>query len=120
VTATKTRKPATPKPPGRVRRHLRRRAGAALRVTLPYAAWLVPSAIAAMALQSWLPLVFALGGITFLAGDRLRLRLGLHRKGGKAAMRKRARYQGPATLAEISRNLSHDRGVLIGTVRSTR
>ena len=51
----------------------------------------------------------------------VRLR-GAHRRwrsGGKAAMRRRSKYQGHATRAEIRRNLSHERGVLIGTVRRT-
>jgi hypothetical protein len=114
VTARTSRKPRTPKPPGRVRRYLRRQ----IRPALPYAAWLALFALAALVLQSWLPLVFALGGITALAGDRLRLHLGWHRRGGKAAMRKRARYQGQASLGEISRNFGlGGQGVPIGTVR---
>jgi hypothetical protein len=63
-----------------------------------------------------------LGVLVLLAFAVYRLRKA-HRRwrsGGKAAAKRRAKYQGHATFTEIRRNLSHDRGVLIGTVRSTR
>ena len=105
--------------PGRVRRFGRR----ALRT--PWALSAAGTAGLALimlaAAPGLLPLVLLpLGAILGLAADRLREHLGWHRKGGKAALRRRRRYQGHATLAEVGRNLSHDRGVLIGTVRSTR
>ena len=105
--------------PGRVRRFGRR----ALRT--PWALSAAGTAGLALILLTaapgLLPLVLLpLGAILGLAADRLREHLGWHRKGGKAALRRRRRYQGHATLAEVGRNLSHDRGVLIGTVRSTR
>lgn len=61
-----------------------------------------------------------IGAVFGLAIDRTRMHWGWHRKGGKAAMRQRARYQGTATMAELTRNLPAGRGVPIGTVRSTK
>jgi membrane protein implicated in regulation of membrane protease activity len=67
----------------------------------------------------WLAAVGVLGLLVF-AAFRLRKIHHRWRSGGKPAMRHRAKFQGHATLAEIRRNLSHDQGVPIGTVRSTR
>jgi hypothetical protein len=106
-----------PKPPGWFRRRIAPKVKAARRIALPYAAWLVPFTVAAVVLSAWWPLIFALGGITHLAGDRLRLHYGWHRRGGKAAARKRRAYQGEATISELARNLGRDEGVLIGSVR---
>ena len=116
-TTTAKKRPARKR--ARIRRFLRHRS------VLPWALSLAGVALLALILLTaapgLLPLVLLpLGAILGLAADRLREHLGWHRKGGKAALRRRRRYQGHATLAEVGRNLSHDRGVLIGTVRSTR
>ena len=102
---------------GRFRRFLRRHRFS------PWALSLAGTAVLALVLliaaPGLLPLVLLpLGAIFGLAADRLRELWGWHRKGGKAALRKRRRYQGPATLAELARNLPAGQGVPIGTVRS--
>jgi hypothetical protein len=109
-----------PRKISRPERWARRKAPSAFRAALPYAAWLIPFAILALVLGAAWPVIFALGGVVHLAADRLRIHLAWHRNGGKAALRRRAAWQGHATPAEISRNLSHDRGVFVGTVRGTR
>lgn len=65
----------------------------------------------------WLAVLPAWSAVT-LAADRFREYLGWHRRGGKAALRKRRRYQGPASMSELARSFSAE-GVPIGTVRST-
>lgn len=85
--------------------------------------WLLAAAvIEAPALLFRSPALAALGIVILIAVAGFRVRKAHHRwrSGGKAAMRHRAKFQGHATLAEIRRNLSHDQGVPIGTVRSTR
>ena len=97
------------------RRHRTKAEKTALRWLLLLAAFEAP----AMAFHSLLLAVLGILAFLVLAWFRLR---GAHRRwrsGGKAAMRRRSKYQGHATRAEIRRNLSHERGVLIGTVRRT-
>ena len=105
--------------PGRVRRFGRR----ALRTpgALSAAGTAGLALIMLAAAPGLLPLVLLpLGAILGLAADRLREHLGWHRKGGKAALRKRRRYQGPATMSELTRNLTHDQGVPLGTAGWSR
>ena len=88
----------------------------------PYVASLAVTGVLALVLFIAAPSLLLLtilpvGAVLGIAGDRLRMHWGLHRRGGKAALRKRARYQGPATLAELARNLPAGQGVPIGTVR---
>ena len=98
-----------------------------------------------VAAPSLLPLVLLpLGAILGIGGDRYREHRGWHRSGGKAAMRRRRRWQGHATWAELHRKLSlaavrrnargmrpsfggHTRtlapaeaGILIGTIKGTK
>jgi hypothetical protein len=101
---------------GRIRRFIRRHK------TSPWVLSLAGTAILALVLLATspglLPLVLLpLGAVLGAAGDRLREHWGWHRKGGKAALRKRRRYQGHATFGELGRNLPAGQGVPIGTVR---
>lgn len=108
----------TPKS-GRIRRFVRRRRSSPWVLSLAGIAVLVLVLLAAA--PGLLPLVLLpLGAILGLAADRLREHLGWHRKGGKAALRKRRRYQGPATMSELTRNLTHDQGVPLGTAGWSR
>lgn len=97
----------------------------ARKAAVPYALSLAAVGILALVLLVaapsllWLTLLLT-GGIIGIAADRFREHRGWHRKGGKAALRKRRRYQGPATFRELSRNLSHSQGVLIGTARRSK
>lgn len=97
-----------PKPPGRVRRAVRRRRARTWRAVRPYAFTLIAVAVAALVLRvaapglAWLALLAA-GAVLGIGGDRLREHWGWHRSGGKAARRKRARWQGEATLSELHR-----------------
>jgi hypothetical protein len=88
----------------------------------PYAASLAAVGVLALVLLEAAPSLLLLtllpaGAVLGIAADRLRMHAGWHRRGGKAALRKRRRYQGPAPLAELARNLPAGQGVPIGTVR---
>jgi hypothetical protein len=85
-----------------------------------YLAALAAIVIGSAMLHSLLLTVLGAVALTAFAVYRLRKAHRRWRSGGKAAAKRRAKYQGHATFTEIRRNLSHDRGVLIGTVRSTR
>jgi type IV secretory pathway TraG/TraD family ATPase VirD4 len=84
---------------------LRKRRAITLAV-LPYAVSLTVALAGAVALGSILLAVLAAGVTAGVAGVRAHEHLGWHRAGGKAAMRKRRRYQGTATRTEIQRKLS--------------
>ena len=108
-----------PKPRGVIRRFIRRRRSS------PWVLSLAGIAVLVLVLLAAAPGLLAfvllpLGAILGLAADRLREHLGWHRKGGKAALRKRRRYQGPATMSELTRNLTHDQGVPLGTAGWSR
>lgn len=113
TTTTRTR-PA--KKRGRIGQFIRRHRSSPWLLSLAGTAVLALVLLAAA--PGLLPLVLLpLGAILGLAADRIREHLGWHRKGGKAALRKRRRYQGHATLSELGRNLPAGQGVPIGTVR---
>ena len=108
-----------PKPRGVIRRFIRRHRSSPWVLSL--AGMVILALVLLAAAPGSLPFVLLpLGAILGLAADRLREHLGWHRKGGKAAMRKRRRYQGPATTGELARNLTHDQGVPLGTVGWSR
>lgn len=108
-----------PKPRGVIRRFIRRHRSSPWVLSL--AGMVILALVLLAAAPGSLPLVLLpLGAILGLAADRLREHLGWHRKGGKAAMRKRRRYQGPATMSELARNLTHDQGVPLGTAGWSR
>jgi hypothetical protein len=76
------------------------------RTITPYAAFLAAGAAADLALQQPGLLWFAAGGTLVHACIRLHENYGWHRGGGKAAMRKRRKYQGTATRRELRRGFS--------------
>jgi len=90
------------------------------KTTARYAAALAVIVVASLALHAVLLLAVGVAFVAAFAVRRLRKAWRHHRAGGEAAMRRRAKFQGAAPLAEIRRHLSHDQGVPIGTVRSTR
>ena len=102
---------STASQPGPVTRAARRKQAAAQRAAAPYMRALAAVGLLALILTIaargalWLALI-PLGGVLGIAADRFREHLGWHRKGGKAAMRKRRKYQGTATRGEIRRALS--------------
>ena len=115
MTTATTRKPfwanpAAPeparKPPGKLSRSARRRAGHAAKVTVPYAALLAVSAAADLAAHDPLLLGLGLGAGGVHAAIRLQEHHDWHRKGGKGAMRRRRRHQGEATRRDLYRKLS--------------
>ncbi len=119
MTARTTTRTRPAKKRGRIRRFIRHHA------VFPWALSLAGVALLALILLAAAPgllclTLLPLGAILGLAGDRLREHWGWHRKGGKAALRKRRRYQGPATMSELTRNLTHDQGVPLGTAGWSR
>lgn len=99
--------PAKPvRKPGRLERAARRKALAAVKPAMPYAACIAAAVLAAAVLHrpglAWA----ALGAAAMHAGLRLHEAYGWHRGGGKAAMRRRRRYQGTATARELRQHLS--------------
>lgn len=75
-------------------------------VIWPYAVPLCLAVIATFAVgQTW-PLLLTLGAVLGIAGLRLHEGYGWHRRGGKAAARKRRKYQGHASRREIAARLS--------------
>ncbi len=142
-------KDKTSKPPGRIKRAIRRKKAGVYRAVRPYLAGLAAVAVLTLVIMvaapGLLPLVLLpLGVVLGIAGDRYREHRGWHRSGGKAAMRRRRGWQGHATWAELNRKLSlaaarrnargmrplfggHTRrlapaeaGILIGTVKGTK
>ena len=70
---------------------------------MPYAGSLAVAAAADLALHQPVLLGLGLGAAAMHAGIRLHEAYGWHRGGGKAAMRKRRKYQGTATRRELRR-----------------
>ena len=141
-------KDKTSKPPGRIKRAVRRKKAGVYRAVRPYLAGLAAVAVLTLVIMvaapSLLPLVLLpLGAVLGIGGDRYREHRGWHRSGGKAAMRRRRRWQGHATWPELHRKLSlaavrrnargmrpsfdgrtrtlppAEAGILIGTVKGT-
>jgi hypothetical protein len=104
ATAPKARKP---KAPGPVAQKLTQLGQNAIHLAWPYAASLGAALLfAAVTGQGWIALM-TLGGVISVAGLRLHEGFGWHRKGGRAAARKRRKYQGPASRREIQARLSY-------------
>ena len=95
-----------PKPPGRLSLAAKRKQEHLARTVLPYAGALAASAGADLILHQPVLLGLGAGAAAMHAGIRLHEARGWRRGGGKAAMRKRRRYQGTATRRELCRNLS--------------
>lgn len=94
--------PAPRRQPSRLERAI----GRAVRGAAPYGTALAAAVITGLMFhQGWLPLV-TLGAAGMHAAIRLHEAHGWHRRGGKAAMRRRRRFQGTATSAELRRTLS--------------
>lgn len=114
-----------PKPPGKIKRAIRRKKAAAFKAARPYLASLAAAAVLAVALHvfapalQWLAVLVA-GAVLGIAADRFREHLGWYRAGGRAARRMRSHWQGHATFGELRRKLSHSPGVPLGTVRGAR
>jgi hypothetical protein len=103
-----TWKPAGPKPktPGPLAAKTSKAVEDLFHVTWLYATSLVVAAILTFVIgRSW-PLVLTLGAVLGVAGLKLHEAWGWHRKGGKAAARRRRSYQGPASRREIAGRLS--------------
>jgi type IV secretion system protein VirD4 len=102
-----------PNPPGRLSLTVKRRRDAVAKAAAPYvltyggalAAAGVADAAGHVPPLAPLPVAVAAAALTH-AGMRLWENHGWHRSGGKAAMRKRRKYQGTATRRELARNLS--------------
>lgn len=127
MTAILTRKPLpqAAKPQSTIKRAILSKQAAIGGAARPYLLSFAGTGIFALVLLAAAPGLLCLtllpiGAVFGLAADRTRMHWGWHRKGGKAAMRQRARYQGTATMAELARNLPAGQGVPIGTVRSTK
>ncbi len=103
---TEAKPAARPKPPGRLSVAARRKQEHMARTITPYAGALAAAAGADLALHQPVLLGIGLGAAAMHAAIRLHEAHGWHRGGGKAAMRKRRKYQGTATRRELRRNLS--------------
>ena len=109
---------AAPKPPGRMQRAAQRKGNAAAKASAPYVvtygSLLAAAGVADIAghvpAMAPLPVAIAAAAVTH-AGVKLWENHGWHRSGGKAAMRKRRKYQGTATRGELRRNLSPEAAV---------
>ena len=110
--AVKAKQAKQPKPPRRRRkptrlgRAVRMKATRTARAAVPYAVIYGSAAIGAEATGHPALAWYAAGAATVHTTIRLHEAYGWHRSGGKAAQRRRARYQGEATAREISRHLS--------------
>ncbi len=142
-------KDKTSKPPGKIKRAIRRKKTGVYRAVRPYLAGLAAVAVLTLVIMvaapGLLPLVLLpLGAVLGIAGDRYREHRHWHRSGGRAARRLRSRWQGHATWTELHRKVSlaavrrnargmrpsfggHTRrlapaeaGILIGTVKGTK
>jgi hypothetical protein len=91
---------------GKQRRAIQARKLHAAREAAPYAACFALIAAAALIMRQPAVTLLGAGGIGGVALVRLHDAFGWHRSGGKAAMRKRRKYQGTATRRELRRNLS--------------
>ena len=95
-----------PRKAGRTERAIRHKAARAAKAAAPYLITVTVILAASMWLHSP-PLSWAgAGAVAGIAAMRLHEAYGWHRKGGKAAARKRRRYQGTATWREIHCGLS--------------
>ena len=106
TTRTAPVKATPPKPPGRLSLAARRRQEHMARAVAPYVAGLAAAAGGDLALHQPILLGLGAGAAAMHAVIRLHEEHGWHRGGGKAAMRKRRKYQGTATRRELRRNLS--------------
>jgi hypothetical protein len=108
TTAQKTAAPkaAKPKTPGPVAKKAAQMGENAARTLAPYLVALVLAVITAFVTgESWV-LTLVLGAAGWHGVLRLHEGYGWHRRGGRAAARKRRQYQGPASRAEIQHRLS--------------
>ena len=95
-----------PEPPGKMTLALRRKQEQAARAALPYAGGMTAALAADLALHQPGLLWLGAGAAGALAAKRLHEEHGWHRSGGKAAARRRRKYQGAATRREIRAGLS--------------
>lgn len=105
MTTTTTAKTAVkaPRKPTRLERKIAAKKAHLARVAAPYVGVAGAGAIAGLATGSLLPTVAAASMSAAIAADRIREARDWHRNGGKAAMRKRRKYQGWATRRDIHR-----------------
>ena len=92
--------------PTRLERAIQNWIRRSVRAAAPYGAAYGLTVLAGLILRSPLLVGMALGGAGVHGTIRLHEAHGWHRKGGKAAMRRRRRFQGTATRREIRANLS--------------
>jgi hypothetical protein len=76
------------------------------RAARPYALWIVPFVLLSVLTRSPWPLVFAIGGVTHLAGARMWEHHWAHRPGSRGALRRTRRSTGPATMTELREHMS--------------
>lgn len=103
---TRQPKPRRRRKPTRLGRAVRLKAVRTTRAAAPYVTGYGGAALASEATGHPAVAWFAAGAFTVHTAIRLREAHGWHRSGGKAAQRRRSRYQGMATPREISSNLS--------------
>ena len=106
IIRTDAKPPPLPKPPGRISAAAKRKQEHMARTVMPYAGGLAVAAGADLTLHQPALLGLGVGLAAMHAGIRLHEAHGWHRGGGKAAMRRRRKYQGTATRRELRRNLS--------------
>jgi type IV secretion system protein VirD4 len=121
---TQATRAAQPRVQGRISRAIARKRVVVLRTGAPYAAGFGSPALAGVVLDKPLVTGLALGAAAATAGIRLHEAHGWHRSGGKAAIRRRRRYQGWATSGDIRRlrRAGPDRDstlLALGTARHT-
>lgn len=97
---------AAARKPGPVARASRQAAQRAGRVAAPYAAGLAAAGTGALAMHSAWPALVVSGAVGWHALLQLHEGYGWHRSGGRAARRRRRRYQGTASAREIQAKLS--------------
>lgn len=100
------KKPVAPKQPSQVRLAVRARRDRLARAVVPYLIPVAGAAVAVLFTRMIWPLYVASGASGWHALLRLHEGYGWHRRGGRAAARKRRRYQGTASAREIRRKLS--------------
>ena len=100
-----------PKPPGKIKRAIRRKKAAAFKAARPYLASLAAAAVLAVALHvfapalQWLAVLVA-GAVLGIAADRFREHLGWYRACGRAARRMRSHWQGTPPSANCAASSS--------------
>jgi type IV secretion system protein VirD4 len=97
---------ATPKPPSKARQASDDKVQKAAKAMLPYAAGLGASVAAAAVTRDPGVAFYGAGVVSGVGGLRGWDAIEWHRAGGKAAARRRRKFQGTATTAEIHRTLS--------------